>query len=62
MPETLDIKQTVWSGSVNYKAKGGEIKEIKIIQNLEPGQVHMTFADIQMLAKQIAVKLQEDAQ
>jgi len=54
----IDINHTT---VVIYKAKNGELKELRVVQPLNPDQRRMTFADLQMLAKQIAIVLKEDA-
>jgi hypothetical protein len=46
---------------INYKSRDGSIKEIQVKQHLDPDQRRMTHADIQALAKQIAIVLKEDA-
>lgn len=46
---------------VQYKAKGGEIKELRVILPLEPGKRKLDTKDIQLLAKEIAKLLAMDA-
>jgi hypothetical protein len=45
---------------VNYKARTGEIKELRIVQPLEPGKRKLDLSDIQLLAKEISKCLKED--
>lgn len=44
-----------------YKARGGECKELKVVQPLDPDQRTLDFKDLQILAREIAKVLQEDA-
>ena len=46
---------------VNYKAKNGEVKELRVVQPLDPEHQKLDFTDIQILAKEIAKVLKEDA-
>ena len=46
---------------VNYKAKNGEVKELRVVQPLDPEHQKLDFKDIQILAKEIAKVLKEDA-
>lgn len=46
---------------VFYKAKNGEIKELHIVQPLDPAKRKMELSDIQVLAKEISKVLREDA-
>jgi hypothetical protein len=50
------IRQTV-----QYKGKDGAIKTLHVLLPLDPDQRRLTFADIQMLAKQISIQLQKDS-
>jgi hypothetical protein len=46
---------------VNYKAKDGSIKELRVIQPLDPTKRRMDIDDIRLLAKEISKVLKEDA-
>lgn len=46
--------------TVNYKSRHGEIKEIVIVQPLDPGKRTLDFKDMQILAREIANVLRED--
>ena len=59
MPE--DIPNLTYTQTVNYKAKDGAIKTLNVVLPLDPDQRRLTFADIQLLAKQITIQLQKDA-
>lgn len=54
----IELKHTT---IVQYKAKGGAIKELRVIQPLNPDQRKMELPDIQLLAKEIAKVLAQDA-
>ena len=43
-----------------YKSRNGEIKELQIIQPLEPGQQKLGFREIQLLGQEISKHLRED--
>lgn len=57
-PIVLALKHTT---VLLYKARNGELKELHVVQPMDPSQQRMTFADLQMLARQIAIVLKEDA-
>lgn len=59
---TNDLINLTHTQVVNYKAKNGAIKELRVILPLEPGKRKLDFKDIQLLAKEIAKVLAEDAQ
>lgn len=44
-----------------YKAKDGSVKELRVVQPLDPAQRKLEFKDIQLLGKEIAKVLREDA-
>ena len=44
-----------------YKARGGELKELRVVQPVEPGQIKLDFHDLQILAREVAKVLREDA-
>lgn len=44
-----------------YKSRDGEIKELKVVQPLEPRSVKLSFSDLQILGREIARVLKEDA-
>ena len=46
---------------VRYKARDGMDKELRVIQPMDPDQRKLEFKDIQLLAKEIAKVLKEDA-
>lgn len=46
--------------TVLYKARGGECKELKVVQPLDPDQRKLDFKDLQILAREIANVLRED--
>lgn len=55
--ELPEFKQTT---AVYYKSRTGEIKELRVVQPVEPGQRVWTLADLQLLAREIAKVLKED--
>ena len=59
MPEEIVIPKNV--STFFYKAKGGAIKELHVLQSLEPGTRVWTVPDIQRLARELGKVLQEDA-
>lgn len=59
-----DLEMMPWpthTTTVCYKARTGEVKELQIVQPIEPGQIKFDFADMQILAREIAKVLKEDA-
>lgn len=60
MPD-VDLIEMTHRQSVNYKSKDGSIKELIIVLPLEPGKQKLDLKDIQVLAKEIAKVLKEDA-
>lgn len=56
--ELPEFKQAT---QVFYKSRTGETKELRVVQPMEPGQKVFTLADLQILAKEIAKVLKEDA-
>jgi len=44
-----------------YKAKNGELKELRVVQPVEPGQIKFDLVDMQILAREVAKVLKEDA-
>lgn len=44
-----------------YKASNGELKELQVVQPIEPGQIKLDFKDLQILAREITNVLREDA-
>jgi len=53
-----DLTQTT---TLLYKARNGETKELHVKQPMEPGSKIWTLADIQILAREVAKVLKEDA-
>ncbi len=43
-----------------YKARNGAVKELQVVQPIEPGQIRMELKDLQILAREIANVLRED--
>lgn len=43
-----------------YKARNGAVKELRVVQPIEPRQVRMELKDLQILAREIANVLRED--
>ena len=59
MPDDLELpKHTT---TLLYKARDGETKELRIVQPVEPGTIRLTTEDIQLLGREIAKVLREDA-
>jgi hypothetical protein len=56
-----DLIEMTHRQSVFYKARNGEAKELIVVMPLEPGKQKLDFKDIQLLAKEIAKVLAEDA-
>ena len=46
---------------VHYKAKGGAIKELRVVLPMDPSKRKLDFDDIRTLAREIAKVLAEDA-
>jgi hypothetical protein len=47
--------------TVVYKAKNGELKELRIIQPVAPGQLYWTCDDVRRIAVEIARILRDEA-
>ena len=59
MPDYLELpKHTT---TLLYKARDGETKELRIVQPVETGTTRLTTKDIQLLGREIAKVLREDA-
>jgi hypothetical protein len=58
--EEAEINLTATT-TVIYKGRGGELKELHVKQPLDPNQKGFTFHDLQLLAREIANVLKEDA-
>lgn len=43
-----------------YKARNGELKELRVVQPMNPDQRKMSTEDIQLLGREIAKVLRED--
>lgn len=54
----VELKHTV---EVCYKARGGEVKTLQIVQHLDPNRRKLDTTDIQLLAKEISNCLREDS-
>lgn len=57
-----DLVSLTHTTTVLYKAQNGEVKELRVVQPLDPAQRKLELKDIQLLAKEIAKALREDAQ
>lgn len=55
-----DMPNLTHTTTVLYKARGGECKELKVVQPLDPDQRKLDFKDLQILAREIANVLRED--
>ena len=60
--EKTDLIECKHVTTVCYKDRNGAVKTVNIVQPMDPDQRRMTFADIQMLAKQITIQLKLDAE
>jgi hypothetical protein len=52
---------TTHTTTILYKSRTGESKELQIVQQLRDGQSKLDFRDMQILAREIANVLKEDA-
>jgi hypothetical protein len=52
---------TTQTTTILYKSRTGESKELQIVQQLRDGQSKLDFRDMQILAREIANVLKEDA-
>lgn len=59
--DEIEIPENKHTTTVLYKSKNGELKELHVVQSLNPDQRRFTYADLQMLGRQIALMLKEDA-
>lgn len=63
MPENeADLPVLTHTTTLNYKGRNGEIKELNIVQPLDPDQRKLDYTDLQILAKEISKFLRLDAQ
>ncbi len=60
MSEEL-IPSNTHTTTLLYKARGGELKELRVVQPLDPNQIKLSFTDLQILAREVAKVLREDA-
>jgi hypothetical protein len=58
MPD--DLINLTTTTVLNYKARNGELKELRVVQPMDPSQQKMNYKDLQILAKEIAKVLKED--
>jgi hypothetical protein len=59
MPEP-ELPQLTITTTVFFKGRNGEIKELQVVQPMDPSQQKMNFADIQLLAKEISKVMKEE--
>lgn len=55
-----DLPVQTHTTTLLYKARGGEIKELQVVQPLNPEQRKLDFKDLQILAREISNVLRED--
>ena len=65
MPGTLllmadDYEVPTHTTTLLYKARNGELKELQVVQPIEPGKIKLDFKDLQILAREVANVLRED--
>jgi hypothetical protein len=56
-----DLPNLTHTTTLLYKSRSGELKELQIVQPLNPDQRKLDFKDIQLLGREIANVLREDA-
>jgi hypothetical protein len=56
----IDLPALTYTTVLNYKSRNGEIKELHVIQPLDPDQRKLELKDIQLLGREIAKVLKED--
>lgn len=61
MQEKVDLIELNHCTTVQYKAHDGSIKELRVIQPLDPEKRKFDLKDMQLLAREIAKVLKEDA-
>lgn len=59
--EEVEIPLPKITTTVLYKSASGELKELRIVQPVNPDQLHLTFDDIRLLAREISKVLKEDS-
>ena len=59
MPDDLPV--LTHTTTVLYKSRSGELKELQVVQPLDPHQKKLEFRDLQILAAEIGKVLREDA-
>lgn len=60
MADDNELPVLTHTTTVLYKARGGQCKELQIVQPLDPNQRKLDFKDLQILAREIANVLRED--
>jgi hypothetical protein len=60
MADDNEIPVLTCSTTLLYKSRGGECKELTVVQPLDPNQRKLDFKDLQILAREIANVLRED--
>lgn len=56
----VEIPDLTHKTTLLYKSRNGEIKELVVVQSLEPGKLKLTFTDLQILAREISNVLRSD--
>lgn len=60
MPDEADLPVLTHTTTLLYKARSGELKELQVVQPLNPDQRKLDLVDIQLLGREIAKVLRED--
>ena len=61
MPDEIELPTNKHVTELYYKSRGGSLKVVYFSQSLDPDQRTLSLRDIQILGREIAKKLQEDA-
>lgn len=61
MADETDLPQNTHTTELQYKARDGSVKMLRIVQPLDPDQRTLSLIDLQLLAREIAKVLREDA-
>jgi hypothetical protein len=60
VPDETELPELTHTTTLLYKARTGELKELQIVQPLNPDQRKLDYTDIQLLGREIAKVLRED--
>lgn len=60
MTDENDLPELTATTTLLYKARNGEVKELQVVQPMDPTKRRFDFRDLQILAQEISKVLRED--